>query len=156
VFALFAQFIDFAFGLLEELRHFRVLFAFAVFVALASFAIGHRAAVLIQFFAGALSEGFGLVDLAMLAQGVDLLLALLEPRFEFARLTVAFTVGAPACGPIAVAITGSLSLAVAGFVAVAVAGFVVVEGPCGPSETHADNDQRGQQGNPFLHGNAFV
>lgn len=74
-----------------------------------------------------------MVGLALLAQGVDLFFALLEPRFDFVCLAVAFTI----------AFAGSFAFAFAGFVTIAVAAFVVVEGPCGPSETHACNEQCG-------------
>ena len=147
-FAGFAQFGDAAFLLVDPFAKLfvvatvsmtvAVFMAFAVgrFVAFASVAISHGAAVVFQFLAGALGKGLGLVGFALFAQGVDLFFALLEPRFQFAGLAVAF----------AVAVAGSFTFTFAGFVALAVAAFVVVVGHRGPSKTHAGNEQRGHQG----------
>ena len=136
VFALFAQLLDFAFGLLEELAHIVVfvsvsssVLVFAVFSLASEF--GDGAAMLFQFLTGALGEGFGLVGLALFAQGINLFFAFLKPRFQFVRLAV-FAI------PHTISLAGSVADAIAKAVICAWAvGFVVVQRQRGPRDAHA-------------------
>ena len=122
-FAGFTQFGDPVFLLVDPFVKLFVVAAITV-AAFVAVAMGDGAPVLIQFLAGALGEGFGLVDLALLAQGMNLFFALFEPRVEFAFLAVAFAVRAFAMGPVAV--TGALTVSFMWFVPFAFARFVFV------------------------------
>jgi hypothetical protein len=154
VFAFFAKLIDCAFGLLDELAHFLVLFPFAAFAVLVAF--GH-------FGFHVAKQFFGFFVFAFFAKLIDCAFGLFNELpyfvifvifFPLSFLIIAFTVFTLVSGSLTVAFARFAALTFTGFVAIAP--FVVVVGPCGPSETYACNQQSGHYGNPFLHRNAFV
>jgi hypothetical protein len=148
-FASFAEFGDAAFLLVNPFAEFIVIAIIAVFAVggFVAFAIGDGAAMLFQFLTGALGEGFGLVALALFAQGINLFFAFLKPRFQFVRLAVdiAFTVAVFAIRH-TISLAGSVAVAIAkavicvwavGFVVAWPVAFVVVQRQRCPRDAHA-------------------
>jgi hypothetical protein len=121
------------------------LAAFAVLVALGHF--GFHVA----------KQFFGFFVFAFFAKLIDCAFSLFNelPYFVIffplsfliiAFTVIAFTVFTLVSGSVTIALTVAFArfaaLTFTGFVAIAIAPFVVVVGPCGPSETHAGNQQR--------------
>ena len=122
-FAGFTQFGDPVFLLVDPFVKLFVVAAITV-AAFVAVAMGDGAPVLIQFLAGALGEGFGLVDLAVLALGMDLFFGFFKPSGEFAFLADGFAVRALGMG--LVAVRGALPVSFAWYVPFAFARFVFV------------------------------
>ncbi len=117
------------------------LATFAVLVALGHF--GFHVA----------KQFFGFFVFAFFAKLIDCAFSLFNELsyfvifFPLSFLIIAFTVFTLVSGSVTIALTVAFArfaaLIFTGFVAIAIAPFVVVVGPCGPSETHAGNQQRG-------------
>jgi hypothetical protein len=96
---------------------------------------------------------FGFFVFAFFAKLIDCAFSLFNELpyfvifFPLRFLIIAFTVFTLVSGSVTIALTVAFArfaaLTFAGFVAIAIAPFVVVVGPCGPSENHAGNQQRG-------------